>query len=151
MGADIHVNILKNTKNGWEEVKLYKKDLENDQFHFIDIYPYRNYELFDILSDSDFPCRLLRTELLPPALKETIEKEKRDYGFYNFFEANLADIKNYYYLNPLVPDYDADDPNALKENPIKDFIDTIINYINFWNGWGIEFYSDVKIVYRFDH
>lgn len=153
MGRDIHVNILIKTKNeGWKDVVLYKPD-KKGSFIPIEIYPYRNYELFDILNkttDVFFPATLIKRDELPQQLKTQLEEEQNDYGFYGFFEANLADIKLYYIDNPIVEDYDKND-GSIKDHPIKDFIDTIYNYVNIWaDGFMDFFYSDIKIIYRFD-
>lgn len=153
MGRDIHVNILIKTKNeGWKDVVLYKPD-KKGSFIPIDIYPYRDYELFDILNkttDVFFPAAPIKKDELPQQLKTQLEEEQDTYGFYGFLEANLADIKLYYIDNPIVEDYDKND-DSIKDHPIKDFIDTIYNYVNVWADGFIDFfYSDIKIIYRFD-
>ena len=153
MGRDIHVNILIKTQDeGWKDVVLYKPDITGS-FTPIDIYPYRDYELFDILNkttDVFFPAAPVKRDELPEQLKTQLEKEQDDYGFYNYFEANLADMKLYYIDNPIVEDYDKND-GSIKDHPIKDFIDTIYNYVNVWaDGFINFFYSDIKIIYRFD-
>ena len=153
MGRDIHINILIKTRNeGWKDVVLYKPD-KKGSFIPIDIYPYRNYELFDILyknTDAFFPATLVKMNELPQQLKTQLEKEQNDYGFYGFFEANLADIKLYYIDNPIVENYDKND-GSIKDHPIKDFLDTICNYVNICaDGFMNFFYSDIKIIYRFD-
>lgn len=154
MGKDIHVNILIKTKNeGWKDVVLYKPDITGS-FTPIDIYPYRNYELFDILNkttDVFFPAGPVKRDELPQQLKTQLEEEQDKYGFYGYFEANLADIKLYYIDNPIVEDYDNKNDGSIKDHPIKDFIDTICNYADIWaDGFMNFFYSDIKIIYRFD-
>ena len=51
MGRDIHVKIIKrdHTTDKWKQIKFYKK--EKRKFKVIDVYPFRNYELFDIISE----------------------------------------------------------------------------------------------------
>lgn len=152
MGADIHINVLIKTKNGWEDAVLYKKNKHN-VFLPVDVYSYRNYKLFDILNkntDINFPATYINSQELPEDLRKEIEKERKEF-YYGFYETNLADLKLYYLDNPFVEDYDnSKDETVLKDNPIKDFIDIIYNYAEAWlEGFDV-LYSNIKIVYRFD-
>ena len=139
MGKDIHVKILIKNKNKWEEVLLYNKI--KDKFEEIEVYPYRNYTLFDILNeetDENYNiARPIVLEKLPEKVKKDIKRQE-SYGGYGFKEVNLADLKLYFKEN---------NDNL---NPIKYFIERIDQYIDFavdsWNLCD----SDVKILYWFD-
>lgn len=159
MGRDIHVRIVKKDRetNTWKHVKLYHK--EKRKFKVIDVYPFRNYELFDILDEKDendehFFAPPIVTDNLPIALKNEIETAKQSFGFYGFREINLADLKLYLNKVPKIRDYDYedDDPKAWKDNPVKYFIEKIEQYIEFavpyWDFYSID--SDIRIIYWFD-
>ena len=159
MGRDIHVRIVKKDRetNTWKHVKLYHK--EKRKFKVIDVYPFRNYELFDILDEKDendehFFAPPIVTDNLPIALKNEIETAKQSFGFYGFREINLADLKLYLNKVPKIRDYDYedDDPKAWKDNPVKYFIEKIEQYIEFavpyWDFYSID--SDIHIIYWFD-
>ena len=159
MGRDIHVKIVKKDRetNTWKRIKLYYK--EKRKFKVIDIYPFRNYELFDILNEKDesdehiFASSIV-TDDLPIALKNEIETAKKSFGFYGFREINLADLKLYLHKVPKIRDYDYEenDPKAWKDNPVKYFIEKIEQYIDFadpyWDFYCID--SDIRIIYWFD-
>lgn len=155
MGADIHVKILKRDNNAWKQVTLYRK--EKEEFKLVDVYPFRNYELFDILNgeeDNNYIAYPIREDSLPVAFKKEIEGYKNTVGYYGFKEINLADLKLYLYKIPKVRDYDYEEnsPNAWKDNPVKYFIEKIEQYINFASQYG-EFISppsDIRIIYWFD-
>lgn len=158
MGVDISVYIAKRNRktNTWEHIKLYKKN--GKKFKLVDIYPFRNYELFDILSGKDddkFPDYPIVTKDLPTFLRQEVKRCKNALGYYNFKEVNLADLKLYLKEVPKVRDYDFDDddPNAWTDNPVKNFIERIEQYLDFadpyWD-FGNNPASDVKILYWFD-
>ena len=159
MGRDIHVRIVKKDRetNTWKHIKLYYK--ENRKFRVIDVYPFRNYELFDILNEKEendelFFAPPIITDDLPIALKNEIKAAKEDLGSYGFREINLADLKLYLHKVPKIRDYDYkdDDPKAWKDNPVKYFIEKIEQYIEFavpyWDSCCVD--SDVRIIYWFD-
>lgn len=158
MSKDIHVRIIKKDreKGIWEQVKLYRKC--HNEFKVVDIYPYRNYILFDILSENEddgYIAYPIAEADLPIDLKNEINsyKEKMT-GFYNFKENTLADLKLYLKNVPKIRDYDYedDDPKAWRDNPVKYFIEIIEQYIDFVDpNW--EFTtsnSDIRILYWFD-
>lgn len=162
MGIDIHVRIVKRDHHTdtWKQIKLYRK--EKKKFKIVDIYPYREEDLFDILLEKtnenyrDYPYRSSPISLahLPINLKQEIEEKQNILGYYDFKEINLADLKLYLYHNPKVRDYDyeAEDPKAFKDNPVKYFIERIEQYLDFadpyWDVCGSA--SDVRIIYWFD-
>lgn len=159
MGRDIHVRIVKKDRetNTWKQIKLYCK--EKRKFELVNVYPFRSYELFDILdekkeNDEYFFAPSIVTDDLPIALKNEIEAAKKSLGFYGFREINLADLKLYLHKVPKVRDYDyeEDDPKAWKDNPVKYFIERIEQYIDFadpfWNFCSVD--SDIRIIYWFD-
>lgn len=154
MGADIHVYILKRNRetNAWKHIKLYTK--EKGKFKLVDVYPYRNYELFDILNgkeDEKYSAQPISKVGLPPHLKKEIEEFEYGYGFK---EINLADLKLYLRQVPKIRDWDYEDtdPNAWKDNPVKFFIERIEQYIDFADYyWDIIPASDIKIIYWFDN
>lgn len=160
MGADIHVNIIeKNHEGKWKLVSLYAK--ENKKFKRIDPYPFRNAELFDILSgneDETFPMTDIEENSLPVGLQNEIKRNKKAAGYYNFYEVNLADIKYYLIKHPKVRDYDYEakddedfDKNGWKPNPLNNFIEAIENYLNFVNPYrDFQPASFVRIIYYFD-
>lgn len=158
MGRDIHVRIVKKDRetNAWKQIKLYYKG--DHKFKVVDIYPFRNYELFDILSergdDEYFTSSPVTTNDLPIILKNEIEATKKSFGFYGFREVNLADLKLYLCKVPKIRDYDheEEDPKAWEDNPVKYFIERIEQYISFADPY-YDFYcidSDVRIIYWFD-
>lgn len=155
MGKDIHVRIIKKDRETgkWNQIKLYHK--ENKKFKMVDIYPFRNYELFDILNETEdekYYANNICTSDLPIALKQEIEKLKKTVGYYGFKEVNLADLKLYLYHNPKVKDYDTEDPKSFKDNPVKNFIERIEQYLDFSDPyWDIDnSFSDIRIIYWFD-
>lgn len=157
MGRDIHVKIIKrdHTTDKWKQIKLYKK--EKRKFKVIDVYPFRNYELFDIISEKEderykaYPITLIN---LPDNLKKEITEYKNISGYYGFREITLADLKLYLYQVPKIRDwdYEENDPNAWKDNPVKFFIEKIEQYIEFFDPWWEidTSLSDIKILYWFD-
>lgn len=161
MGIDIHIHIIKHKPNGgWESVKIYRK--ENEEFKVIDPYPRRNSELFSILSkeeDDDFPCSpICENDLPEDVLKEL--NEDREYCCFNFYEANLADIKLYLNNHSTVRDWDYNGvdeedfkKNGWKDNPVKYLIERVISYLDMADYyWDFEpIYSNIKIVYWFDN
>ena len=158
MGIDIHVRIIiKNrNKNIWEEVKLYYK--ENNDFKAVKVYPYRDYELFDILNHKTNDYFLKTQPILDVDLPETLKKEieecRNSLGYYGFREINLADLKLYLHHKPKIRDwdYEEDEPNAMTDNPVKYFIEQIEQYISFASFiYDFAPPSDVKIIYWFDH
>lgn len=161
MGRDIHVRIvqLNRETNQYEEVVLYRK---NKQGEMAPVYAYdaRHYELFEILDGDNcdyFPYIPVYTENLPARLKEEIEECKDIDGYYNFYEANLADIKIYLHNHPKVRDYDWDNEDTFekegwKDNPVKYFIECIERYLGIADVWwfGEQFDSNIRIIYWFD-
>ena len=157
MGRDIHVKIIKrdHTTDEWKQIKLYKK--EKRKFKVIDVYPFRNYELFDIISEKEderykaYPITLIN---LPDNLKKEITEYKNISGYYGFKEITLADLKLYLHQVPKIRnwDYEENDPNAWKDNPIKFFIEKIEQYVEFFDPWWEvdTSPSDIKILYWFD-
>jgi hypothetical protein len=156
MGIDIHVRIIKKNRdtNTWEHVKLYRK--ESEKFEVVNVYPYRNYDLFDILNENaedGYKSQSIITIDLPPHLKQEIEKNRQEYGYYSFKEVNLADLKLYLNRVPKVRnyDYDEDNPKAMQTNPVEYFIDRIEHYLDFADPyWDLYPASDIRILYWFD-
>ena len=153
MGKDIHVRIIKKDRNTntWKQIKLYHK--EKGKFKLVNVYPFRSYELFDILSGNDekYNAYSICLNDLPNNLKQEVERCKNTIGYYNFFEINLADLKLYLQRVPKVKDYDSEKENAWKNNPVKYFVERIEQYIDFVDSsWDLYPYSDVKILYWFD-
>ena len=158
MGTDIHVKIVKRNRETdlWEQIKLYHK--KNDEIKLIDIYPFRNSELFDILNENEddnytaYPLSLIN---LPKDLQEEIEEKQNIIGYFGFREINLADLKLYLYKTPKVRNWDYEDdnhPKAWKDNPVKYFMERIEQYIDLadsdWSWFAP--CSDIKILYWFD-
>lgn len=157
MGRDIHVRIIKRDPitDKWKQIKIYKK--EKRKFKVIDVYPFRSYELFDIINEKEdekynaYPITLTN---LPDNLKKEITEYKNTCGYYGFREITLADLKLYLYRVPKVRnwDYEENDPNAWKDNPVKFFIEAIEQYIEFFDPW-LDMDtspSNIKILYWFD-
>lgn len=159
MSKNIYVRIIKrNRQDGtWKQIKLFYKDKDN--IKPVDIYPYQNYELFDILSGNEndsFPYSTIIKNDLPYVLIKEINKYQSTFGYYccNFSEINLADLKLYLQKVPKVRDYDYEDidPKAWKDNPVKGFIEHIESYLDFADPyWNFDPYSDIKIIYWFDY
>lgn len=154
MGRDIYIRIVyQDPEEGWREIKLYTK--KNNEIKEIDPYPYRNHELFDLLSEEeDFPSRLIYKKNLPKSIVNEIEEFEKDF-INKFYEVNLADLKIYIKNHPTIVDYEAEwediDKKKYKENPIIPFINIIEQYIDFaepfWD-WNCV-YSNVRIIYWF--
>lgn len=157
MGKDIHVRIVKrdHDTDKWKQIKLYYK--EKRKIKLVNAYPFRNYELFDIINGSKdekynvYPISLIN---LPDNLQKEIEKCQNTLGYYDFREISLADLKLYLYKSPKIRDWDYEDgdPKAWKDNPVKYFIERIEQYIDFADPyWNFETpLSDIKILYWFD-
>ena len=157
MGTDIHIRILKkdSSTDKWKQIKLYRKNI--DHIEIVKIYPYRNYELFDILNGNEehspdsYPIVLNH---LPKNIYKEIKSNKDSIGTFGFKEINLADLKLYLFKTPKVRDYDYDDNDskAWKDNPVKYFIERIEQYINFADPDFLDFRpsSEIKILYWFD-
>lgn len=159
MGVDIHVHILEKDCGKWKTVSLYSK--ENKKFKRIDPYPFRNGELFDILSgneDDNFPNTPIEEDSLPMGLQNEIKRNKKIVGYYNFYEVNLADVKYYLTKHPKVRDYDYEakndedfDKNGWKPNPVASFVEAIENYLAFVSPYSnFQPASFVRIIYYFD-
>ena len=157
MGKDITIHVLKQTPEGkWRELQLFSKDT-NDNFKAVSFFEGRSYELFEILEgkyEGFYPSNI-NLLTLSDDLKNLINSEKEEYNF-NFYEANLADLKIYALQHPTVIDLEADFINDLpqkKINPIIPFIDRLETYISFTDtdfGWNLT-YSDIKIIYWFNN
>ena len=162
MGTDIHVHIIQRDLDGkWKSIKLYTKD-KNKKFKKVNNYPFRNCELFDILSGNEadnFPYTPICMTNLPIDIYNEIKKAKKPEGCcYNFYEVNLADLKLYLNNHPKVRDYDyeaSDDEdfnrNGWKDNPVKFFIERIENILDLADSyWDYAPYSSIRIIYWFD-
>ena len=157
MGKDIHVRLVHKEyeTNLWKQVILYYK--KNEEIKPVDVYPFRNYELFNILSEEDdfYHTIPIITNDLPSSLKQEIEEYQKEGGGYKFQEITLADLELYLYRMPKVRDwdYEEDDPKAFKDNPVKFFIERIIQYLDFAEPYWdlINLHSNVRILYWFDN
>lgn len=156
MSTDIHVRIIKLDRqtNTWKNIRLFSK--KKGKFKAVDPYPFRNYELFDILSGNEdekykpFPIVL---PSLPSNLQNEIKECKNSTGYFDFYEVNLADLKLYLNKVPKIRDYDyeEEDPKAWKDNPVKFFIEHIEYYIELIDPlWDYDPYSSIRIIYWFD-
>ena len=147
MGKDIHVAIaIRNTETGhYDKVEIFNKNKVS-----INPYDFRNPELFKILEE-DVPYNGLNTIFLESSFAKEILEIEDTMGFFGFREVNLADLKNYLILNPMVSDYTENGYEYIeKTSPLKFFIERIEYYIEFA---GYEYYypSDVYILYWFDN
>ena len=157
MGRNIHIRIVKRERDTdkWKQIKLYYK--EKNKFKLVNVYPFRNDELFNIMNGTEdekyniYPISLTN---LPLNIQEEITRCQNTLGYYGFKEINLADLKLYLHKSPKIRDYDyeEDSPNAWKDNPVKYFIERIEQYIDFIDPyWDLETpTSDIKILYWFD-
>ncbi len=158
VGKDMHIRIVKLNKNHvWEEVKLYKK--ENEEFKPIDLWPVRDYELFEILTDVDIPNKPIYMDDLPDDLKAEITDYSQGIGCYDFYEINFADLMTYLLIHPKVRDLDYEakndkdfEKNAWKPNPVKRLEKVVRSALDFYDWyWGFDNWnSDVRILYWFD-
>ena len=152
MGRDIHVRIVRKdyNENTWKEVVLYHKGYE--KMEPVDIYPFRNYELFDILSGNEhdgYKAMPIIIDDLPDSIKQEIKEYQQDYAF-GFREITLADLQLYLYKVPKIKD---DEEDILKDNPVKFFIERITQYLDFVEPWWDEclLSSNIRILYWFDN
>ena len=177
MGVDIHViPCVYNCKtNLFEEVALYvpgesyhydkegNKIVDNPDFKKVYIYNGRNTEMFDGMKHGNetdgygvFPYAVISLNSLEPKLREKITEYSKIEGYYDFYEINLADMKNYLNDHPTVVDYDKDwdenKPAPRKENPIKGLFEEICAYLKFACEWDWEYLplSHFKILFFFD-
>lgn len=182
MGRDIHIIVTKYNKTTrfYDEIKLFRNRKE-DEFEYdgetgeklpwteykkIDVDVWRNYEMFDGMKSGDggygiFPWVGIDFSSLEPKLAEELKKyhDNTRYGCYDFYEINLADMKNYVYTHPLVTDYDSDEwdnwepgkEKPTKPNPISGMVEDIENYIYFFEDcYRSEPDSCYKILFYFD-
>lgn len=151
MGIDIHVRIIYKDydTNVWKEVILYHK--KNKKMKPIDIYPFRDYELFDILSGNKYngcyKAMPITISNLPYPIKQKIKEYQQDFAFYDFREITLADLQLYLYKVPKI----RDENDILKDNPVKFFIERITQYLDFAEPcWDTNLPSNIRILYWFD-
>ena len=160
MGVDIHtiVAIYDEGTNLYNELTLKRVDI-NGKLRDVDIYPYRNSEMFRAMQNEEednyghFPAHGIRMNSLSEPLRKKIEEFKNMDGCYGFYEISLDSMKNYVEKYPTVKDYDTDKPILMKTNPIKHLFDTIQVFIDFADFYGIiaeEDYSNYKLIYFFD-
>ena len=181
MGQDIHVHVAKyNEKtNLYDELVLYKpgeeyhydselnKIIDNPDFQRVHIYNKRDDEMFDGMKDGDendgyghFPWIPIRFNSLEPSFRDRIKSKTSIVGCYDFYEINLADMKNYLHDHPIVVDYDSElwedyekDKRfkPRKDNPIEGLYKEICNYIFFAdNDWDWIPLSSYKVIFYFD-
>lgn len=156
MGRDIHVHLVKfnKDKNIYEEVKIYRKNKNDDNFKPIRFCSDRNYELFEILDgnkDDYFPYRPIYTTNLSVDLQKEINEYQNITGYYNFYEVNLAEAELYLFKHPEIRDWDEDDI-AYKPNPVANFIEEIKQVLYFYDDyWYYDVgYAGIRILYWFD-
>lgn len=170
MGVDIHFYITKyNTEtNFFEEIKLYTRN-KAGEYKKVPIFYGRNYDMFDILTNKiivdnvTFPNMPIAYNSLEENIREKIKsfhsEEGEFTGCYDFFEVNLADLKNYLNTCPTMINYDynsdeeeSEDNKPYKSNVVKFLYDDIINYIKFADEFAFEFSPEsyYKILYFFD-
>ncbi len=181
MGVDIHIKLIRYDEetNFYKELALYhpgieyhydeegNKIIDNPDFTKVRIYDRRNPEMFDGMTNGDevdgygiFPHTSIKLNSLEPKLKEEIEKDIKSIGYYDFFEANLSDIRYYLINHPTVVDYDDNEkwatwkegqPKPQKTNPIKYLYNDICNYAKFADeNWDFNPMSVYKIIFYFD-
>lgn len=138
-----------------------------DKYKRISPYDGRDYEMFDGMRDGNkdngygyFPSCSIAFNSLEPIFREEIIKKKGTLGYYDFNEISFSDFVNYLHDYPTVVDYDSEvwedwkttDPKPQKENPLKNFFESCVNYADFAEKFGmIEPYSRYKILYWFDN
>lgn len=158
MGVNIHVHILELDEQGtWQELKLFVQDKKSKEFKEVKSYDGRNSELFDILTlrtDGDFPAFHVSTANTSLNFVTEYKRYKEDIYYFHFYEANLADIKNYLNEHPVVRDYDKEAKLNVttphwKFNPVTDFLETIITYADLASEQYYIPLSSRKIVYWF--
>lgn len=141
MGEDIHVHILKRKRNTnkWKEVILYGKN-EKESTNVINLYPFRNYELFETLKgnmDNSYKAYPIEEHNLPESLKEEYKEDCK--YCYGFKEINFAELKLYVIKHPV-------------EEQIKYFYERIKWYLDFADeNFDFTPLSDYKILYWFDN
>lgn len=165
MGVDIHIHLVKfnHETRYFEEIKLFRLDKKINKYCEVDLFPGRNSEMFDAMSERGdssygvFPYCLLRINSLAPELQKIIKEKKETIGYYGFYEINLASFDSYVKENPKVKDFDADweeDSKNIprKDNPLKSLYEDCITYLCFAEGWGWldDDLSEYKMIYYFD-
>lgn len=181
MGMDMHVRLAKydEKSNLYKELVLYKpgeeyhydeegnKIVDNPVFEKVHIYNGRDYEMFDGMKDGDnsdgygnFPWINVQLNSLDKNLAEHIDYLQHQFGYFDFRELSLADMKVYLNDHPTVVDYEADewenwkvgDPKPQKVNPIKYLYEDICNYAKFADDWSWDYVplSHYKVIFYFD-
>ena len=159
MGVDIHIHLVKfcHEDRYFHELKLYRVDQKTGGFKEVDLYPYRNSEMFDDMQGEEFPSTAINLSSLAPDIREDIECAKNSVGCYDFYCINLASFALYIEKNPIVKDYDADwgedgEDVKYKPNPLKDLyleICTFLSFADFDYDWTP--LSDYSMLFYFDH
>ena len=181
MGTDIHVRVAKYhpETNLFHELELFRKrkpdekeydwktgeELPWTEYKKVYIELGRDYEMFDGMKHGDeqdgfgyFPWTSIAEASLEPSLKEEITKFKNTDGYFDFYEINLADMKNYLHSHPTVVDYESEEwdnwetgkPKPLKDNPIKRLMEIVRGYIFNTEDTLYDPDSYYKIIFFFD-
>lgn len=148
MGRDIHVRLVgwNEIKQKWDDIKFYKET--KDGFTPIDFYPYRNYELFEELEY--VPWTLINKKNLPPATEKELKEAEETFGYYNFREVNLADLKIYFSNHQKIKGEEEEGTIIFKDNPLKDFIERIESILDIYDFDLFGKYSLIRIIFFFD-
>ena len=158
MGKDIHLHVVKfyHEDRYFHELKLFRVDKKTGEFKDVDIYSYRDYEMFDEMEDMEFPSTSIKLSSLAPELREEIEKRMNFIGYHTFSCINLASFALYNEKHPTVKDYEADwgedgKDVKYKPNPLKSLYDDILTFLSFAD-WDYDWtpLSDYCLLFYFD-
>lgn len=179
MGVDIHVKITKYNEEThlYEELRLFRKRKPNekqysyteegcvelpwDDYKEIYIDLGRNYEMFDGMKDGTeedgygvFPWQSLVLSSFEPSFIEKM-KEEKSFGYFDFYEINLSDLKLYLIHHPTVVDYEYGETEVeikRKINPITYIDEKIMAFISLADPeYDFSPNSYYKIVFYFDN
>lgn len=173
MGMDLHIRIAKYNKetNLYDELVLYRpgetyhytetgeKVIDDPNYERVLIYDGRDSEMFSGMKEGDetdgygdFPWTPIALSSLEPKLRKNIEEYMGSTGFFDFYELTLADMKLYILDHPYVTDYDSEEEEKKKVNPIVALFADICKYASLVDSWNWNFtpLSNYKVIFYFD-
>ncbi len=152
---NVYIERFNNVAGEYQLVKLGYWDEERDHYEPVMFWPWNGtHELFEILDGSDMFDYTFNG--LPSNASEDMKNIYNEMWSDETYQprvrwTTLADLELYAAAHPEIPDYDSDEPGAMKPNPIKDFIQRIDFYCEFADdvNWG-QPDSRIRIIYWLD-
>ena len=161
----IYIEIHNNKTDKWEKVVVQsnRPNFKGERkLTEIDVWPWNaSHELFSILEnrvDGNIPEFVGIKSVIPKNASEEIanewnkivEKSKNDSFSYlpNCFYFTIADAKVYLYENTFVKDWDSEEEDAIKLNPLYELVERVMDIVSIWNcDWDFDYlYSDMRVI-----